>query len=76
MYNLAIRMYKYPPLLTKRLKIYLAGDRTPDPLNQKQTCYHLNQINLKVWWSIPFQAFSIKLLYLSKKSSRDSERVK
>ena len=22
---------------------YLAGDRTPDPLNQRQTCYHLNR---------------------------------
>ena len=49
MYNLAIRKCTSPPLLAPRLKIfklkiyYPAGDRTPDLLNQRQTCYHLSQ---------------------------------
>ena len=43
MYNLAIRKSTSPPLLALRLKIYYpAGDRTPDLLNQRQTCYHLS----------------------------------
>ena len=44
MYNLSIRKCTSPPLLAPRLKIYYpAGDRTPDLLNQRQTCYHLRQ---------------------------------
>ena len=44
MYNLAIRKSTSPPLLAPKLKIYYpAGDRTPDLLNQRQTCYHLSQ---------------------------------
>ena len=44
MYNLAIRKCTSPPLLAPRLKIYyLAGDRTPDLMNQRQTRYHLSQ---------------------------------
>ena len=32
------------PLLATRLKIYYpTRDRTPDLLNQRQTCYHLSQ---------------------------------
>ena len=47
--HLAIRKCTSPPLLAPRLKIlkckiyYHVGDRTPDLLNQRQTCYHLNQ---------------------------------
>ena len=49
MYNLAIRKCTSPPLLADevdnfQMKIYYpAGDRTPDLLNQRQTCYHLSQ---------------------------------
>ena len=49
MYNLAIRKCTSPPLLAPeienfQMKIdYPARDRTPDPLNQRQTCYHLSQ---------------------------------
>ena len=40
MYNLAIRKCTSPSLLALRLKIYdFAGYRTPDMLNQRQTCY-------------------------------------
>ena len=48
MYNLAIRNCTSPPpnpeIENFQMKIHdLAGDRTPDPLNQRQTCYHLSQ---------------------------------
>ena len=48
MYNLAIRKCTSPLLLALRLEIFKlkfnpAGDRTPDLLNQRQTCYHLSQ---------------------------------
>ena len=47
MYNLAIRKCTSPALLAPRLKIfklkYPAGDRTPDLLDQRQTCYHLSE---------------------------------
>ena len=40
MYNLAIS----PEVENFQMKIYhLARDRTPDPLNQRQTCYHQSQ---------------------------------
>ena len=43
-YNLAIRKCKSSPFLAPRLKIFHpAGDRTPDLLSQRQTCYHLSQ---------------------------------
>ena len=33
-----------PKVENFQMKIYYpAGDRTPDPLNQRQTCYHLSQ---------------------------------
>ena len=50
MYNQAIRSCSYistppsPEVENFQMKIYyLAGDRTLDPLNQRQTCYHLSQ---------------------------------
>ena len=43
MYNLAIRKCTSPPLLAPRKICYPAGDRTPDLLNQRQTCHHLSQ---------------------------------
>ena len=47
MYNLAIRKCTSPPLLAPTLEMfklileYPAGDRTPDLLKQRQTCYQL-----------------------------------
>ena len=49
MYNLAIRRCTSPTLLASevenfQMKIYyIAGERTPDLLNQRQACYHLRQ---------------------------------
>ena len=49
MYNLAIRKCTSSPAPSPevenfQMKIYYpTGDRTPDPLNQRQTCYHLSQ---------------------------------
>ena len=49
MYNLAIRKCTSPPppspeVENFQMKIYYpAGDRTPDLMNQRQTCYHLSQ---------------------------------
>ena len=49
MYNLAIRKFTSPPppspdVENFQIKIYYpAGYRTPDLLNQRQTCYHLSQ---------------------------------
>ena len=44
MYDLTIRKCTSPPLLAPRLKIYYpTRDRTPDLLNQRQTCYYLSQ---------------------------------
>ena len=54
MYNLAIRNCTSPSppkheVEKLQMKIYdLAGDRTPDTLNQRQTCYHLSQMIIKV----------------------------
>ena len=49
MYNLAIRKCTSPPLLAPRLNIFKLkfttppGIKSPDLLNQRQTCYHLSQ---------------------------------
>ena len=44
-----------PEVENFRIKIYYpAGDRTPDLLNQRQTCYHLNQRgdhSTGSWWA-------------------------
>ena len=44
MYSLEIKKKVYISTLPSPMKIYYpAGDRTTDPLNQRQTCYHLSQ---------------------------------
>ena len=46
-----IRECTSPPLLAPRLKIYYSAvNGTPDPLNQRQTCYHLSHRG-KTWIS-------------------------
>ena len=61
MYNLAIRkctsLYistpPSPEVGNFEMKIYYpAGDRTPDLLNQRQTCYHLSQRGELMWYDI------------------------
>ena len=55
MYNLAIRKCTSPPppspeVENFQIKIYYpAGDRTPDLLNQRQTCYLLSQRGEHCW---------------------------
>ena len=48
----------------------LAGDRTPDPLNQKQTCYHLSQRGLAI------KSYLLELLHKQKGKFHTLEHVK
>ena len=58
-----------------QMKIYYpAGDRTPDPLNQMQTCYHLSQHGEHIQEShervsIPGKVDGIATVELFKKNS-------